>query len=338
MVFWTIVRWITISNGYDFLSANQKEIIMRKLFFKMAGCVVLCFMFFLISEENIFAQDKPEPRDKIREFARKLEVFPVDIIASHRKGPIVDRRRWSNWGVPYEVSFEQYVVFFEFKNYVQDLSLEEFVKIVDYIEEASFREKALILTSIFIFEWLHRERPIGTYRLPVTNKNLSRLLPYQKEYLFISSKYWDNWSELLEKYSKDENIAFPAIKEEDTLLQKNWEKDREKVKEKLKELGTKNGIKIERNQYEYIIHNGHELSSISFEFGSYDNFRKNFSPSDRIHLDAIFEYLMILPEGLSGLPSGIAPVNGNSSKTPKTLGDIATQLLMSRLPYRGKGK
>jgi hypothetical protein len=36
--------------------------------------------------------------------------------------------------------------------------------------------------------------------------------------------------------------------------------------------------------------------------------------------------------------SCLTPTDGNSSATPKTLGDIATQLLVSRLPYEGNNK
>jgi hypothetical protein len=275
--------------------------------------------YFLIADENPAMNNQQCPQDKIRQFAQKLEVFPVDIIASNPQGPIIAQYsslRW--WGERHEISFEQYFIFYKFKKYIQDITLEDFVKIVDFIDEASPKEKAIILTSIFIFEWLHRIRPDRYYR---PDRNLPWLLPCHKTYLFISGEQWNNWNSLLKKFSQDKTVAFASIKKDNILLQKSWENDRERVKEKLKELGILQKIKID-----------HTLQF--FDDGSYENARKNLSPSDQILSDAIYEYLAIPYR--QPLFTGTGPQNGNSSATPKTLGDIATQLLMSRISYEGK--
>jgi hypothetical protein len=254
--------------------------------------------------------------DVIRDFANQMEVFPIDILAANSLGPLGvykthSRRMCNRWSHRYEVTFEKYIIFHEFKEIACHISKKELLDCVARIDEAIPREKALILTTIFIFERIHRKYP-HSIKERITNPTL----PYYEPNTRITSWQWHRLIAVIKKYEGNKEIAFPAVMIDDEKLKQSWSESYSK------------NFKI---RYPPLITSTNE--------NNIDSIIQTKTPhsGDPINIQKlriIFDEYIYTIEG-NGLLSGIGPACGNSSATPKTLGDIATQLLMSRLPYEG---
>jgi hypothetical protein len=256
----------------------------------------------------------------IHDFSNRIEVFPVDILAANPLGPLGANKTYSirmcnRWAFRYEVTFEKYIIFHEFKEIACHISKKELLDCVARIDEATPHEKALILITIFIFERIHRKYPLS-----IKEKITNPVIPYYEPNTWTTSWQWHRLIAIIKKYEGNGEIAFPAIAIEDEKLKQSWS---ESYSENFKIYSLIRHPQLVTSTNENNIDSIVQTKLQSFDYNI--NVQK---------YKIIFDEYIYTIEG-DGLLSGIGPAFGNSSATPKTLGDIATQLLMSRLPYEG---
>ncbi len=276
--------------------------------------------------------------EMIKKYAKELEIFPIEMLASHPDGPIAKRCPKAFWKTRYELTFQQYQVFFTFISFAVHVTEKDIDDMIACLDDASIKEKSLILTALFLYERLHRKPPkrydLGTTFWPHHFWENNKIPP--KRWVYLSS--------IIRKYASDLNMAYPAVTTDEKQLKKLWEKDRENSSARLKSLG----ILLDEAMYSPRLEQTEsgpvfKITTIHDILSAYQN---KLSPAEFQEAEALLEYLCLPPPiaALSGSGnfnvswrplSGIAPegVDGNSSSQPKTLGEIATQLLLSRLPY-----
>jgi hypothetical protein len=272
----------------------------------------------------------------ISEWANQMNVFPISLITGGRAGPIYDKENERNrWRVRYEWTFDQYELFYKLKYLAQTMSQKELTDVIAYLDKATPKEKALILTMIYIYERTHRkalDRVEGDDIYLSNSGDLEEyvrrppILPILKPDKTVSRNQWKKWIGILEQYSKDDTVAFPAITKNDTFLKKVWEKDQSRVFKMAKSLGMIDpvkGVEWEKVQTKAV--------DWALDLERTKEIRRKVSNENRRKIDTLTEYIHTQYEHFSR--SGLIYLNGNSSKYPKTVGDIATQLLMSRLQY-----
>jgi hypothetical protein len=273
--------------------------------------------------------------EAIQYFAKEIDVFPVDIWAENRSGPIGKSLLSYEWKVTpyypawsgiddrffhgkfrYELTFDNYIPLYNFKETACRVSKDDLFDCVARIEEATPKEKTLILTTIFLFEKSHRKKKYFS-RQEVVDIVLPRyVIPYQ-----LKLQEWRYLINIIESYKNSQTIAFPEISvHNDDLL-------------KIYAQSMKNNFNDEECK----------------KWNLYPNMLKRYANSDLIlslkkrfpkdfpKFILLWEFFSTSQDGAIA-SSGIGPVSGNSSATPKTLGDIATQLLMSRISYEGKNE
>ena len=304
--------------------------------------------------------------DDIRELAARMEVFPMDIYAQNYDGPLglkavlsrdttIDPHysKPSYWRYRYELSFDRFVPMFEFKECVYIACVNDVNDCVIRIEEMTPKEKALLLTAIYIFEYRNRHLasfdrmyalwaefmkdrtvfdPIEGLDDPDGVKLKKHLKDYPKECRpcgdaisyqpddSIDKEIWGKWLAVVGKYKDDKTIVFPAI---DTLLdelKKEWEHNIEKCKQ---DMNDRWHIPFREQLYPHNPTKTHEFYAVFISLN-------DESPQEARFLHQYHEYFDVFYN--SPLGESIFYC-GNSSAEPKTLGDIATQILMSRLNY-----
>jgi phage anti-repressor protein len=293
----------------------------------------------------------------ISEWANQMNVFPIRFIANQSSGPI-NKKEGSPWFVRYELTFDQYELFYKLKYLAQTISQKELTNAITYLDKVTPKEKALILTMIYMYERTRRKPldPIYTEG----NDSLDAyawyppMFPILKTDKTVSQRQWKKWIGVLEQYSKDNAVAFPAITEDIMTLKEVWEKDQLRVLEMAKSLGMIDPVKEaerERRQakideqakeHAKLIEQGRVLGldetrtlivdvNVALDLDRTKEVRRKASIEDRKKIDALTEY--IHTQYIHVRRSGLVPLYGNSSNYPKTVGDIVTQLLMSRLKY-----
>lgn len=258
------------------------------------------------------------PQKKIFEFAWQMNVFPIDIIAT--EGPITRMNQGSlGWLRREELTIEQYFVFYEFKHYIQHLCKEEFKEIVDYLEWATPKEKALIFAAIYIYEWTHRD-----CNYDMLSAVIRDMLPRQNTDEQITGEEWEQWNLLIHSYIKDRTVVFPAVEKEQNILALEYQNERNKAYKMLQDM------KVLKEDDTIV----KVLSGVGFE-SRMDELRKRMQPSEYKRFDALMDYLYRQYKRM--MKSSGSPAFGNSSAKPKTLGNIATQILESRPNYTNYG-
>jgi hypothetical protein len=297
----------------------------RKKFFIVFLISALCLLFigvyfYLPKERDVSSlQEGQTLFDVIHDFANQMEVFPLDILAANPLGPLGVTRtssgRCNRWSQRYELTFEKYIIFHEFKEIACHISKKELLNCVARIDEATPREKALILTTIFIFERIHRKYPRS-----IKEKIMNPVIPYYEPDTWTTLWQWHRLIAVIKKYEGSYwEIAFPAITIDD---------------EKLKQLWSQSCSENFKIRYPQLITSTNENNINSIIQTKSQSSDHNINVSK---FQIIFDEYIYTIES-DKLLSGISPAFGNSSTTPKTLGDIAKQLLMSRLPYEGNEK
>ncbi|MBQ9874758.1 MAG: hypothetical protein IJM30_09870 [Thermoguttaceae bacterium] len=267
------------------------------------------------------------------------------------------------WGERRELTFERYLPFYRFKTRVGLASPEEIDECVDEFYKLTVREKALAITAIFIFERVrrrpfkdeHKLTPNGSYAArfpffpyypihPYRYDYISLLLPKYVPNEAISKEKWEKWNATIENCLGNKEIAFPEV---DSLLNPtNFpandaasvfdEDNRDQWTKNLEHC--LNLVKLKLNV---------EMSVFGQDTLSFDNSREFLQKVDKLETDssrskydlvfALRDYWFTFQndEEYWNIRRGqiLSLRNGNSSFVPKTLGDIADQLLKSRLEY-----
>ena len=301
--------------------------------------------------------------DEIRDLATKMEVFPVDIYAQNCDGPLgklATVPKYEKRGLHsrtyvdlrYELTFNRFLLMFDFKECVYHATIQDIDDCIHRIDEMTPKEKALLLTALYIFEYRHHRYSLGDYFYEKTIKHYNNyieklhdrgkanMVKFIKDYYLeersfgkiigykpddsmnIDNETWSRWLAVLEKYKEFKTVAFPAIDTPFEELKKEWEINIEQCKQVLRDRWQLDVVKLYDN----------ETYRIAFSdqyFPRLESLAEK-SPQEARLLFIYSEYFDVLY--LSPQPA-IIPYDRNSSEFPKTLGDIATQILMSRLNY-----
>jgi len=260
----------------------------------------------------------------------------MDIYAQNASGPLgkwtIFRKKFGNlrygdWRCRYELTFDRYIPMFKFKERVYHACVNEMNGCIDRIDEMTPKEKALLLTAIYIFERRYRSYPDIVNRMN-DNPALEKITN-SKEYIregeviaslpddSISDEVYNRWFIIVENYKDAPSISFPAIDTPLEEMKREWEISLEKCDQVM--MSRWNISVTERKRYfmyglEYLA----LLGSLRIK-----------SPEEARLLSMYGEYYTIF---FGGRLMGTGPYCGNSSEFPKTLGEIATQILMSRYP------
>jgi len=280
---------------------------------------------------------------QIRVLAKKMEVFPVNIYATNPSGPLghltILKKHMGEEAyqaylasrvisavparLPYlghEFTFDRYVPIFEFTESVYKASVSDIDDCINRINEMTPKETALLLTAIYIFECQHRYDPrrqliTGIYYDGVLHpleegvRIIGSILHYKPDQS-IDDEVWGRWISVVEKYQGDVTVAFPAIDTPLEQLKKEWEASYKKCEEIL---ATKWHLPLER-----------QAITMTEEYHSLFTLLKKNSPQEARLLSMYGEHLEM---------SRTRGPTVNDSILPKTLGDIARQILMSRRHY-----
>ena len=275
--------------------------------------------------------------DEIRDLAAQMEVFPVHLFATRMDGPLgyrtilhkqmdakafISSFRSSYLGefrfVGCELTFDRFVPVFEFKEVVYKARVKDVEDCIDRINEMTPKEKALLLMTIYIFEYRYRYHPKSDYFTKYHQhqgkeiRYAGMIIGYKPDES-LDNNIWSKWLAIIEKYKDDTTVAFTAIDVPLEELMKDWEAGYKKCKEALT---TRWHLPSEWG-----------VITATEEFRSLLATLKESSPQEARQLSMHGEYCVIFDDG--NLPFA----NHSGSMFPKTLGDIATQILMSRCKY-----
>ena len=326
----------------------------------------LLFTLYFINTGNLVFSSNDQKDDqsnailvRIQQIAEKMEVFPVDIYASAHQGPLglkafvskdtsLDPRVavFSDWQYRYELTFDRFIPLFELKECVYNASVDDLDDCIDRIEEMTPKEKTLLFAVIYNFEYRYRHVPAYdqpcTFIKKLNNDSIDQrrdhldpqMIKYYEECIdelwigvrvigykpdeSIDKEVWSRWLAVIEKYKDDKTVVFPAIdtplKEMKNEWQLNIENCEQFTSDKWHLPWQSLGCNPSRTKDYHIL-----LASLRYD-----------SPQEARLLRMYGEYYDVF---YNKLKSGSGFYSGNSSLFPKTLGDIATQILMSRLNY-----
>ncbi|MBQ9874762.1 MAG: hypothetical protein IJM30_09890 [Thermoguttaceae bacterium] len=330
---------------------------------------IIAFIIFVLPI-NLFAQEERRPENEslletIKIEAANMEVFPVDMIANYWKGAIYQKQSSQsnifidNWRARYELTFDRYLPFFRFKTRVIMASPEEIDDCVDQFEQLSVKEKALVITGIYIFERAHR-RSLANKSRQIPNGSYMHEFSYYPFYLPNSGGYdyvafllrfapidsintpkWNQWLNLIYKCVNSKDMAFPSFEPTkgvpkmdfglpqfyppapDDNLQELWKENLERCRKLVEE---KLGVSMK--------HFGNDLPNFEHSKEFLQKIYELEQDPARSKFDiefALRDYWFVWQiDDVWAIPR---PEAGNSSFVSKTLGDIADQLLKSRLKF-----
>jgi len=322
------------------------------LLIQLSSLFLVCLSFPLYSEEpsnNTITKTGKTLFDDIRDFAVKMEIFPMELYAPigplapqmfhkriiedeiHNKSfveenPPVD---WGyrGWHVRYELTFDRYIPMFEFKERVVRAEIKEIENCIDRIDEMTPKEKALLFTAFYIFESRYRLNPGRQWAVKlmqasessVSSRMIVNEYDYEICYLNFLSRYmWDKWFTVVEQYKDSTTIAFPAFDHPLDDLKKEWKANYDKYKH---DMASKWNILVS------------ETCSITISPGYSEMYRTSGEkPPEEIELLLLYTGYQRTIRPFPG-SADARFFSGNSSVYPKTLGEIAMQILMSRFPY-----
>ncbi|MBQ9874757.1 MAG: hypothetical protein IJM30_09865 [Thermoguttaceae bacterium] len=344
----------------------------RRISFSLSiAALVLCALGANLFAQEERRPENESLLETIKIEAANMEVFPVDLFADSRDGAIYQKSvaarskkfggelRARRWDERYEFTFERYLPLFRFKTRAGLARPEEIDECADRFDSLTTREKALAITAIFIYERIRR-RPLTNENRMKPNGSLKERFPYYPFYPLRPQYYdlttlifppyepddsipndkWDKWLSTIESCLNVEDEAFPAYKTTDEITASDTDSE---------PLPPDNqNYLLWNEQFNYCrdlaasllndsnIYYG--LDDSSFQRGrdflkqvhelELDPSRSRFDPTF-----ALRDYYFIVAKKEELNVRGNSPRRGNSSFVPKTLGDIADQLLKSRLEY-----
>jgi hypothetical protein len=259
--------------------------------------------YFVDKGEVIFVSTKMGTSfEVLHNIGQQMEVFPIEVWTRWRDFfKLSFSTGMKSWEPnQYSLTFEQYHLLYELREQVYMMSKKELSDCIAKMDEATPKEKALILTTIFLFERTHRRKPRS-----IKYKITTPILPYYKVHYQITTQQWQNWVAIIEKYKDSQELTFPTLTIDKTILLKC----------------TENGITYNL------------FNSLSEENDLNRRKQVRSEPINSFTSIPFLEYLYAAK--MNPFPEDVV---SEYHAIPKTLGDIATQLLMSRLPYEGNNE
>ncbi|MBR4751991.1 MAG: hypothetical protein IK077_09545 [Thermoguttaceae bacterium] len=301
-----------------------------KLFFFLMALLTLITSSALKGEEPV-----PESSyvEQLRQTADKMEVFPIDFIA--RDGPLSYFNKENKppcFYYRYEIDFRSFELFYNFCQLAFNATPEDINLCVDYIPQASTKEKALILTVFYIYSfpwekqrlvdreaweeaaksrsWLSLQYPAGVFDVSIREK-------YHSQRGDISPRLLS----IIAEYVNEDEIAFPSCDVEPRRMHRF--KNKSEAYEHIKSLKDKSGRDGEIDEYftgwTGITKRKNVLRKMSEKY-----------PREIVHeviacnLYASYCWDMYVEE-----LSNAGPFACNGSENPKSLGQIAQELMES---------
>jgi len=271
--------------------------------------------------------ETPDIKTRIAKFADQMEVLPLNVIAP-TAFPFYQNDDENPRDRRFDLTLERYSVFYELKKFTWSLTQDEIIDCISLLDQASPKEKGIILTMLFLWEFTFRPdlRPRQSYIFP-----LYFGLPSKGE---VPVEVWEQIDFAIKSCLDNTEIAFPALEvhgDRATLI-KEFDQNKESLRTKLDSLLQT----IEQNKhFPYIVeHSNDEIPGVYIPVGKgvYYTKSKNFlsfpkelaeqstREIDEIRLTNEFTWAIdgtkiLLYHGEQG--------SGNSSAKPKTVGEIA---------------
>ncbi|MBP5621154.1 MAG: hypothetical protein J6X44_03980 [Thermoguttaceae bacterium] len=275
----------------------------------------------------------PSYVEQIQQIAEEIEAFPIDLIAFDGPLSFFNKELQNPYvSIREEIDCQAFKLFYDFCQLALDATSEDIDACVDYLPQATAKEKALILAILYIYvypyekqqividsnyerdeydrfrSWFSLQYPCGAFDLTIReNRRREEINP-------------DRFMSIVAQYQDDEEIAFPEIiikRENPYRLSKNvgdWIEKRENVAVSvgLLDAGYSAG-----------------LLSLTSRKRLIDEIRqKRLDSCVALISDVLYvTYWEDLCNGVKYSYSN--PVPQNTSEKPKTLGQIARQLLES---------
>lgn len=281
----------------------------------MKNCIVILFiavtgMLVFIMKSNAeekfndtkFSPNELKIKEKIHSFAQEMKVLPLNVVAPKEKMESGDAL-YSR----YDVTVKRYRVFYEFKKWVQRLERDDFLLLPSLAERLQGKERSLVLMGIYLYEI-----PNNPELRPIFQR-LEKFYEKKPPKTNITEDEWSLCVDVYAKYKDDDTLAFPAIKT--YMGPVSAMNRRTKVSQKLRRLCMEMGY-----------YNSWEPEEMRERYSSGAVTQRLSRDADEVLF--LMEYLEI--DNVSAMLSGVGSYHGNSSEKPKTVGDIATQILSSR--------
>ncbi|MBP5620440.1 MAG: hypothetical protein J6X44_00340 [Thermoguttaceae bacterium] len=271
--------------------------------------------------------------EQLQQIANEMEVFPIDFIA--RDGPLSYFNKENEppcYYYRYEIDFRSFELFYKFCQLAFDAKPEDINLCVDYLPQASTKEKALILTIFYVCSYPWEKQKLvdrQTWEVAATSRSwLSLQYPAGVFDVSIREKYRSQCKEIsprllsiIAEYVNEDEIAFPSCDVEPRRMHRF--KNRSEAYERIKSLKDKSG------------RNG-EIDEYFKEWGSIKK-RKNVlrKMSEKYPREIVPEviacnlYASYCWDMYVEKMSNAGPFACNGSEKPKTLGQIAQELLES---------
>ena len=272
----------------------------------------------------------------IQETAETMEVFPVDLIA--RDGPLSyfeKGRGISKISIREEIDAESFKNFYLFFQLALNATPEDINACVDYLPLASAKEKALILTTLYVYAypWEEQKRVTEIDELieALSTRSWASLqYPCDAFDLSVRRKYQRNTEETMRlaqvvaRYTDDVEIAFQAVAiEKDGYQAKNVKEWRGKWSEVMELVGS---LEITSDDPPSPF-----LLNVLLRKIVIDGIRRKYPDSSQDLISDVL-YAAYPSDTFDKYTSGLSPREGNTSKESKTVGQIAQELLDSWNP------
>ncbi|MBQ9811806.1 MAG: hypothetical protein IJM54_00710 [Thermoguttaceae bacterium] len=302
-----------------------------KLFFFLTASLTLITSSALKGEEPV-----PESSyvEQLRQTADKMEAFPVDLIAF--EGPIsFFNKELQNPSVSIreEIDSQSFKLFYDFCQLALDATSEDVDACVDYLPRATAKEKALILTVLYIYAYPWEELRMITDRRNQRRDEQGRFrswfsLQFPCDVFDLSTRENNQRNEndserlrsIVAQFQDDEDVAFPGI-----------------------EIKRDNPYRPSRNVVDWIEKREDVAASVSLLDAGSSAELLNLPSRKRLideirqkRLDSCATFIsdVLYVTYWEDLRNGVAysysnPTPMNTSEKPKTLGQISRQLLES---------
>ena len=285
-------------------------------------------------ETNVaVSSDVPQ---KIRQIAEKLDVFPVDLIA--RKGPFRASSSATTLNYRIDLSLDQFLLFFEFCDIALKAAPEDVSGCIERLQNdtPSPKEAALLLALLYIstkprcepLPATKYEENLSLLRMQVSWLDMMLLTNSFELTNNITGDVGRNTSDvvkaIIESFKDDQREAFSAFTFNSTTQRgwvEHWENYSKSIMDKIDRLG------IDRSEGKFDSRVSHDIIPEMYQQEYFTKMAQLY-PDRPMKTRAEFAYATFTWRRGGGLPSDIK-FTPNLSKTPKTIGQIAQQLLES---------
>lgn len=258
---------------------------------------------------------------KIRALANRMDVFPVDLIARRGEFCYYPYGGWTNIHLRTDLNYSQWKLFFSFCYLALHATDEDVEFCINALPNENPKVQALLLSVIYIHSYPWSDALIK-YNLDVCDysnnwswlgKNIMCFQFNFKNSIRPDSECRQRYKSIISQYVSDDNIAFDKYELNHTQYQFPI-----RLPYTISNL---NNVVLKSIEYEYNYAQTRKSLCYSIKEQYPDNYLSMISDILYIYFE---DDLFIRFEGF-----GIGPRVGNASYKPKTVGQIASQLLES---------